>query len=72
MTGGIRRADFGMPSPKSKSGNTAYATVEGAKADQHIMTSDATKAGNVAAAGVNKVTGLKQTYNDLDEAFPTN
>lgn len=72
MTGGIRRADFGMPSSKSKSGNTTYATVEGAKVDQHIMTSDVTKAGNVAVTGFNKVTGLKQTCNDLDEAFPTN
>lgn len=72
MTGGIRRMDFGMPPPKSKPGNTTYVTVEGAKVDQHIVTSDPTKAGNVAAAGVNKATGLKQTYNNLDGAFPTN
>ncbi|KJF75770.1 hypothetical protein UA45_21980, partial [Morganella morganii] len=71
-TGGIRRMDFSMPPPPSKQGNTTYVTVEGAKVDQHIVTSDPTKAGNIAAAGVNKVSGIKQTYNNLDGAFPTN
>lgn len=65
-TGGIRRMDFGMPPPQSKQGNTTYVTVEGAKVDQHIVTSDSTKAGNVAASGINKASDYRRAMNNLD------
>ncbi|KJF76126.1 hypothetical protein UA45_20265 [Morganella morganii] len=58
--------DFGMPPPQSKQGNTTYVTVEGAKVDQHIVTSDSTKAGNVAASGINKASDYRRAMNNLD------
>lgn len=69
-TGGIRNANWSIPTPTGNSGNTTYVTVEGAKVDQHIVTNDAVKAGNIAAAGVNKVGNLKQTHNNLAGVYP--
>ncbi len=69
-TGGIRNANWSIPTPTGNSGNSTYVTVEGAKVDQHIVTNDAVKAGNIAAAGVNKVGNLKQTHNNLAGVYP--
>lgn len=69
MTGGIRRMDFGMPPPQSKQGNTTYVTVEGAKVDQHIVTSDATKAANVAVAGMKSAIDLSRTMRNLESTM---
>ena len=68
-TGGIRRMDFGMPPPQSKQGNTTYVTVEGAKVDQHIVTSDATKAANVAVAGMKSAIDLSRTMRNLESTM---
>ena len=69
-TGGIRNASWSIPTPTGSSGNTTYVTVEGAKVNQSIVTSDPAKAGNIAAAGVNKVGNLKQAHNNLAGVFP--
>ena len=68
-TGGIRTMDFGMPPPQSKQGNTTYVTVEGAKVDQHIVTSDATKAANVAVAGMKSAIDLSRTMRNLESTM---
>lgn len=69
-TGGGRNANWSIPTPTGNSGNTTYVTVEGAKVNQNIVTNDAVKAGNIAAAGVNKVGNLKQTHNNLAGVYP--
>ncbi|HHN8403921.1 TPA: hypothetical protein ACRRXZ_002445 [Morganella morganii] len=69
-TGGIRNANWSIPTPTGNSGNTTYVTVEGAKVNQNIVTNDSVKAGNIAAAGVNKVGNLKQTHNNLAGVYP--
>ncbi|WP_052116574.1 hypothetical protein [Morganella morganii] len=69
-TGGVRNANWSIPTPTGNSGNTTYVTVEGAKVNQNIVTNDSVKAGNIAAAGVNKVGNLKQTHNNLAGVYP--
>ena len=70
-TGGIRNASFSVPAPPNKGGNTTYVTVEGAKVNQSIVTSDPAKAGNVAAAGINKASDNKRAYSNSGSVFAT-